>query len=221
MSTRGDSVPTGKIEGARTSTAVGNIENEINPDALTYAAKLAETNICLQALVGQEVVCNVTGGGSIKWKVIPNHVPQKMPTDRSPMYIGFNFDAVDFDMNDQFVFGKMFSSLFFRDFCMAMTIMNGYAQKDGVRIFTIDEFLIGLGILFGGSCFSQKGAKLFVKSQSERTTNGRDYKSIEENPDFSKYMRYIIGFDNGSSILLRFGSTSPISILIHGGRSGT
>ena len=181
----------------RTSTGVGNCENNLeeqNED--TYASKVAESNINLASLVGQEVICNIRGGGTMKWKVIPLHSPLKSPTDRSPMNLGFSFEKVDYAPQDEWIFAKIFLSLFFKDFMSAHTIMNQYVNKERVeknttaRLFDIEEFLSGIGILIGATCFSQKGIKLFQEESNCVKMNGREFLTIEQNANFITHMKY-------------------------------
>ena len=185
-------------EGIRTTTGVGNKEID-HVDASTYAARLAEANMYLASLVGEQVECRISGGGTMRWVVVNEHLPENPPRSRSPMDIGFNFDAVDFGPDDEFVFAKMFLALFFKDFCLALTLMNGHIHQDradgetNARNFTIDKFLKGLGIWVGAPCFSQKGPKLFGLGESSTDTvtiNGQNFKTIVHQPNLGSVMKH-------------------------------
>ena len=84
---------------------VGNDEQVEALDTRAYMAKYAEANVRLGGLVGEEVRCRPSGSGQghIDWKVIPDHVPISMPIYRSRSDLGFNWDEVDFDMNDKYL----------------------------------------------------------------------------------------------------------------------
>ena len=148
---------------------VGNEEIEVVQDEINYALKIANTDKRLKNLVGEQVTMQVRGTqqGSYKWTVLNDHLPDRMPSYRSSMDIGFNFEEVEYGETDPFIFAKMFLSLLFKDFKRSLNKMNDFVVKDPlqVRKFGINEFLKGLGIWVGASCFGQKGHMLFQKKE--------------------------------------------------------
>ena len=180
------------------ATAVGNAEMgqpQVNAtanlaEANAYAARIAETRTHLRSLVGREVEKPLNTGGSIKWKVVEDHHAASFKM-RAPSQLGYNWDDAPFEMGDQYVFAKIFLSLLFDDFHVSLAKMNSRVTDQGpsgVRMFSHEEFLKGLGIMIGAACFHQKGHNLFSPSSSVITIAGKDYYTVEQLPNFRMYM---------------------------------
>ena len=168
------------------ATAVGNAEEDGN----AYAARVAATKVRLRSLIGREVVSPLSTGGSIKWKVVDEHHAPSFKV-RASSQLGYNWEYAPFPMCDEYVFAKIFLSLLFDDFQVSLAKMNSHLTDKGpagIKMFCVEEFLKGLGILIGAACFHQKGHHLFNASSGAIAVGGTDYSTLEELPNFRRYM---------------------------------
>jgi hypothetical protein len=102
-----------------------------------------------------------------------------------------DFALEDYKRSDVLV--NMFLQISYLDWKSKVAKMNleVEASKMQCKKFTLEEFLIGLGLLIRVSEFSQKGVDLFGgKKGDEDKDNFDDWPFISPSPAFEKYMAF-------------------------------
>ena len=184
------------------ATIVGNEEVQgegggdtatITPqEANVHTANLSLARQDLQRLVGTQVLVPLRRDGPVvKWTVVEEHSSPPFKK-RAMKYIGFNWDAVEYSREDPFVFAKMFLSLMFDDWQFSLVKMNSTISEEAcsstAKTFLTEEFLKGLAVMIGASCFNQKGYHLFLAVSDTVSVCGQEVPTVEQAPNFRRWM---------------------------------
>jgi hypothetical protein len=89
---------------------------------------------------------------------------------------------------------QLFLHLSFKDWKAKVSLLNEAVKrsKAKVKVFSAQEFLIGLGLLIGAAEFAQQGKDLFISQDQKKSCDGdvENWSSLIPHPSFDCHMSY-------------------------------
>ncbi len=89
---------------------------------------------------------------------------------------------------------QLFLPLSFKDWKAKVSLLNEAIKhsKAKVKVFSAQEFLIGLGLLIGAAEFAQQGKDLFTSQDQKKSCDGdvENWSSLIPHPSFHCHMSY-------------------------------
>jgi hypothetical protein len=177
--------PNGRMPGQLPTAAAATVKDY---HSIKKAAKEK-----VAALVGTEVTVTSRKNGSMTWKVVERHNPpdEKLISKGNRPYGLRDFSTMTHRKSE--VLAHMFLELSFLDWKEKVKKINLEVEKtkNKCRKFSLEEFLIGMGLIIGASEFSQKGVELFCgKKPDEDDDELEQWPSISAAPHFEQYMAF-------------------------------
>jgi len=138
-----------------------------------------------------------SGNQTILWTVIDSHVPDNLlevlPENRS---IGWKDITTLKAIPKNQLLARLFLGLMYKDTEELKALVrkmnnNIKSTRDSrAKIFSPEEFIVGLGLLIGAAAFHQQGRHCWKEKEDERTdlTTEEEFYSLISHPNFDKYI---------------------------------
>ena len=192
INTEGEIVGNGENDDMNQGTTITNEEEEVVEEALTYEEKVRNAKAKILELTG-ETVTESSGGKSVVWTVIENHVAEA--AERHNSNIGLKPEVLEEVMqNPSMIASSVFMKLMFGEsFVPSVVKMNRAIQeynenerpKRPIKLFSNGDFLRCLSLFIGAVCFAANGNALWKKKNDSED----GWITIEPAANFDRWMK--------------------------------
>jgi len=180
--------------------AIPTVDQVDEPAVRTYHRRKIEAQNKIHELLGK-TVREKSKNQSIIWTVIEKHEPLEYirPLEENQSVGWKDYKQLE-EKPKNIVLASLFLDLMFKDKDAVKEMvakMNHEIERTRdakVKLFSPEEFLVGLGLIIGAAEFDHQGKKCWINSDhfvSDGSSNKEyDFSSLVQHPNFDRYMPY-------------------------------